>query len=362
MKLETLDKKQIKIMEQTRQEWLDRFFSGKLRTDRKQATESIKWLYKFSKLKEPRIIFLSSPLGIQFGANMLKGVAGAQVGAQVRAQVRDQVWAQVWAQVGAQVGDQVRDQVGAQVRDQVWAQVWAQVRDQVWAQVRDQVGDQKLEWFSTSYSYYGSIWDYGWVSFYDFFTRIGVIDFEPFNNFMALMKSGVYEMILLDGLCIVSDMPIKVYRDERNRLHNENGPAIEFADGYKLWFYHGIAIKPEWIENPSKLTKKDWGEESNLEKRRIIQELMGNTFPKKIGSKLIAKPSKEFKQEHNLFGLYEVELPNDPEERARYIKVQDHSSKRQYFIRVKPDIDNADEALGWTFGLTKETYAPIQEA
>lgn len=116
-------------MEQTRQEWLERFFSGKTRTNRKQAKKYIEWLYEFSKLKKPRIIFLDSPLGIQFGANLLKGVAG----------------------------DQVRAQVGAQV--------W----------------DQKLEWFQTSYNYYGSVWDYGWVSLYDVFTRLGVIDFEPFQ-------------------------------------------------------------------------------------------------------------------------------------------------------------------------------------
>ncbi len=89
---------------------------------------------------------------------------------------------------------------------------------------------------------------------------------------------------------------------------------------------------------------------------------MGDAFPKKIGTKLIAKPSKEFKEKHNLLGLYEVELPNDPEEKARYIKVRDHSSKREYYLRVRPSITDADEALAWTFGLTKEEYAPLQEA
>lgn len=179
---------------------------------------------------------------------------------------------------------------------------------------------------------------------------------------MALMKAGVYEMILLDGLCIVSNMPTKVVRDEQNRLHNEDGAAIEFADGYKLWFYHGIAVKAEWIEKPEKLTKNDWSNEDNLEKRRVIQELMGDDFPKKLKAKLVSKSSKEFKDKHNLFGLYEVELKDDPESVARYVKVQDHSSSRQYFIRVKPNLSDADEALAWTFGMTKEDYTPLHEA
>jgi hypothetical protein len=179
---------------------------------------------------------------------------------------------------------------------------------------------------------------------------------------MALMKAGVYDMILLDGLCVVSNMPTVIKRDTENRLHDEDGPAIEFADGYKLFFYHGMVVPGEWILKPKKLTKEVWSKEQNLEKRRVIQELMGDSFPKKIGSKLIAKPSKEFKEKHNLLGLYEVELKDDPERIARYVKVQDHSSKRQYFLRVKPTITDADEGLAFTFGMSKEEYAPIQEA
>ena len=55
-------------------------------------------------------------------------------------------------------------------------------------------------------------------------------------------------------------------------------------------------------------------------------------------------------------------MPNDPERIARYIKVRDHSSDREYFIRVKPTIDDADEALAWTFGMEKDEYTPFQEA
>ena len=88
---------------------------------------------------------------------------------------------------------------------------------------------------------------------------------------------------------------------------------------------------------------------------------MRGDFAKKLKAKLISRPSKEFKK-HNLIGLYEVELPSDPERIARYVKVRDHSSSREYFIRVKPTIDDADTALAWTFGMEKDKYTPFQEA
>jgi hypothetical protein len=42
--------------------------------------------------------------------------------------------------------------------------------------------------------------------------------------------------------------------------------------------------------------------------------------------------------------------------------VKDHSSNREYYLRVKPVIADADEALAFTFGMSKEEYAPFQEA
>ena len=71
--LTKLNKKQIKLMDEVRDEWLDRIFSCKLRINRKQATKYINWLYDISGLQKPLIIFLDSPLGIQYGANMIGG-------------------------------------------------------------------------------------------------------------------------------------------------------------------------------------------------------------------------------------------------------------------------------------------------
>ncbi len=68
-----------------------------------------------------------------------------------------------------------------------------------------------------------------------------------------------------------------------------------------------------------------------------------------------------FKEKHNLLGLYEVELPDDPDKVARYIRVKDHSTTREYYIRVSPAIDNADEALASTFGMKAKNYNPIHE-
>ena len=60
--------------------------------------------------------------------------------------------------------------------------------------------------------------------------------------------------------------------------------------------------------------------------------------------------------------LYEVELPEDPERVARYVQVADPSTGREYYLRVPPGVNTADEAVAWTFGLSSSEYHPAQES
>ena len=323
--LTKLNKKQIKLMDEVRDEWLDRIFSCKLRINRKQATKYINWLYDISGLQKPLIIFLDSPLGIQYGANMIGG-------SQVRSQVGSQVESQVYSQVGSQV--------------------WSQVRSQVYSQVESQVESDQLKYFD--FAYYGNIADYYWVAFYDYFRKIGKVKLSAFNNFVFLLKAGIYDMIQLDKACIVSDMPCKILCDLENRLHSLSSSAIEWRDGYCLYFVHGVAVPEKIILHPEKLTKEDWIKEPNVEVRRVIQEQMGSLFVEKIGGKVINKSTRG--------KLIEVKLPNDPERVSRYVKVKDSSTTREYYLRVPPTINSADEGVAWTFGLEIGEYQPVQES
>src|SRR5690606_6228798 len=133
----------------------------------------------------------------------------------------------------AQVGDQVSSQVRAQVGDQVSSQVRAQVRAQVW--------DQKLEYLS--FASYGSVSDFGWLSFYDFFERIGIeYKNEKYAKFVKLVRSGVYDMIQLKEYCLVCPLPEDIHRDETNRLHSTKGMAIKWADGYGQHYLWGVGF------------------------------------------------------------------------------------------------------------------------
>ncbi len=50
--------------------------------------------------------------------------------------------------------------------------------------------------------------------------------------------------------CLTGDI---FYFNDKNQPHREDGPASEFADGYKEWFWHG-----EWVRVKSQEQFERW--------------------------------------------------------------------------------------------------------
>ena len=246
MKLEKLTKEQESKMLQVKQYWLDYIFSCKNSLNREKAKISIDWLYQFCGLNKPIVIFVDSPMACQYAT----------------------LYAKAWGKHLQVSGAQVWDQVGAQVGDQVWAQVWAQVRD------------QGFEFENFAGYQGGSVYDYGWVSFYDFFTQIGVINHKDYNEFRNLLSSGIYDMIQLKGFCIVSDLPKEISRNQNNQLHSVTGPAIAFKDSYSQHYVNGRFLPEKYFAAicEGKYTMQDFINESNEEYKSTCIALMQEKF------------------------------------------------------------------------------------
>lgn len=74
---------------------------------------------------------------------------------------------------------------------------------------------------------------------------------------------------------VACDRPIRADFDERRRCHREDDAAIEFADGYRVWAWHGIIVPKHVILFPQALSFNNVEKETNLETRRIMIERIG---------------------------------------------------------------------------------------
>ena len=346
-KLEKLNDVQLAKMQEIRDKWLNRLFSCKnTEINREQAIAGINWIYKLSKLKEPMIIFVDSPVACQYAYHLLKQHLSPQFQKKLD-----------------QVGDQVGVQVGAQVRTQVWVQVsdqvWEQVREQVGTQVSAQVKQEKLEF--QQFSSYGNIWDYGWLAFYEFFMELGIGKHEEFEQFKSLLLSNVYDMIQLEGVCIVSALPIIIHRNEANNMHFSEGPAIEFKDGYFQHYINGVFVTCELFD--SLLNKQYKLENFIAEKNEEIKAACLFFMREKWGEDYViaffADHLKEIdtyvdkKQEHYLkgtnggmnIGVYTLFKGNINNIQLSYVRCYCPSSDRMFYLGVDPKQTNAKDAI-----------------
>jgi len=364
MKIEKLTKEQESQLELYKNKWLNKIFNYELNKSSSfvNVKNQMKDMYKFCNLDEPIVLYLDSPLACQIAANILCNEN--QVWNQVRNQVRNQVENQVWNQVRNQVRNQVENQVGNQVWNQVWNQVENQVENQVGNQVGNQVWNQVWNQDKMSYytfSYYINFSDFGILSFFDFMDNTLNLtlnkDWEKWSNW----SESSFMSIQLEGLCIVSNFPNFISRNESNEMHNLDGFAIKFNDGYGLNYVNGKYLPVDVFEviKSNKYSLEQFLTESNEEIKSAAIEMMqllhGDSFLVRFfGDNLkeadvfIDKKEERFLEgttkgmNVGVYTLYKGEINGN---KIAYIQCYCPSTDRMFFLGVEPKHTKAKDAI-----------------
>jgi len=168
----------------------------------------------------------------------------------------------------------------------------------------------------------------------------------------AATEGGV--RLFHEKFCIVSDFPETLQVDDQLRLHCEHGPAIQWRDGWSLYYWHGIPVSRQLIEFPETLTLEQLNSERNIEIRRIMIERYGQA------RYLVDSGAQEI-QRDDCGILYQKQIRGD--EPLTMVKVINSTSEpdgtfKEYFIRTPPHLTSARAAVAWTFAMRPEEYNP----
>ena len=164
---------------------------------------------------------------------------------------------------------------------------------------------------------------------------------------------------------LVSDRPALVRTesdsDSPGRLHCADGPAIQWRDGFRLFFWHGTCV-PEWvIRNP---TVAAIAAEPNVEVRRCAIEAMGwDTYIAAAGLRLVDRANDPGNPGCEL-RLYDLPPTIWGADGGRVLLVSNGSrerdgTRRRYGLPVPPQTAGAIDAAAWTYGLRPEQYARV---
>lgn len=211
----------------------------------------------------------------------------------------------------------------------------------------------------------------GTLGYYDYLTneeeKQKNLGFEVYGLTNLALSAGL--VLALKDVCYISERPISILLDEENRLHGEDVPAVAYADGFEVWVWHGNLVGKRIIKR--EFSWEDIQRQNNIEIRRSMIDIYGTS------SYLIDAGAKEMHSDG--FGtLYRLEgsqiaegsrLMRSFDEPLVMVKVvnttpEPDGSYKDYFLRVPPTMETAEQAVAWTFEMEagKEGYRPDAES
>jgi len=142
-----------------------------------------------------------------------------------------------------------------------------------------------------------------------------------------------------EKICFVCDRPRHLRFDSQNRLHAEGEPAIEFADGWNFYYYHGVRLPEKYGQLHPNQWQSQWIlAEENAEVRRVLIQGIGYD---RIIQELSAKQIDSW-QEYAL-----LQIDNADVEPICLLKMTCPSTGFIHALRVPPNLASAREAIRW---------------
>jgi hypothetical protein len=146
-------------------------------------------------------------------------------------------------------------------------------------------------------------------------------------------------------------------KDDHDRLHCDDGPALVIKDLIKVYAIHGVRVLEHVVERPEEITIKEIELEDNVEVRRILID--------KYGTERYFLDSDAKLIDIDDFGyLYKKTILNDKPivmVKVRNSTPEHDGSFKYYYLRVPPWITKSTAAVAWTFGLKTNEYKPALE-
>lgn len=202
---------------------------------------------------------------------------------------------------------------------------------------------------SKNTDYFGCGYDSGWFAFYDYFTRIGILKNKDFDTLKSFIRSGVWDTLFFEKLCILIRRPSSVVKNDKGQLHNPKGKSVEFRDGWGIYSLNGVRMKEEHVMTPAeKLEVSEIIKEKNVDVRReLIRKIGIERFIIKSDAKVIDK-----KGDYELLSIkLSEEVPD-----ARYLKMKNPSIGIFHVEGVEGD--TVEQAINWRAGNIKEKWEP----
>ncbi len=208
------------------------------------------------------------------------------------------------------------------------------------------------------------------ISFFKEVAEVEIPGYDKYKHWEnAALNSG--PRIVHEEFCLVSDKPLYLHLDDRERPHNASGPFAEWSDGTRAYAVHGTWV-PWWIiERPELISVSTIDGEQNQEIRRLMVSMFGEgRYMEESKATLVHKDA---------WGELYRKPRRQGENPMLMVKVRNSTpnpdgTDKFYWLRVHPELRpmttdgelgppqplTALNAIASTFGMNGDLYAIIE--
>ena len=253
-------------------------------------------------------------------------------------EIGDYLYSRVINNLGEQLANQIVNelciQINRQIRSKI-AKLENQLGERLWHSLKSQLQNN---WWIIKNKYHAAAlaYDCCWLD----------ICAEIFNCTVNQSVREILEPLVkecgqiyaYEKICFVCDRPRIISFDNQHRLHAEGALAIEFADGFSLYAYHGVTIPEAYGTLHPNQWKAEWIlEEKNAELRRVLIQGIGYA---RICQELQATELDSWRE----YTLLKIDKQVD-DELIYLLKMTCPSTGHIHALRVPPEIRSARESI-----------------
>jgi hypothetical protein len=191
--------------------------------------------------------------------------------------------------------------------------------------------------------------------------------YEYFRNELGLRAEtapllGLFQLATSVGwvqphehTCWLAERPSLLRRDPQDRLHNASGPALLYPDGWSVWAWKGVEI-PSWlIERPDSITLASIDNESDIQVRRCMIEIMTPQRYVALGGAL------RIAEDETGILWRKAWLASDAWAAVEVINAtpEPDGTRKHFFLQVPANLRTARDAVAWTYGMRPNVYAQL---
>ena len=209
-----------------------------------------------------------------------------------------------------------------------------------------------LDFATSGYSQH----EFGWLAAYEFLhTDLGLRQQTAALHGLLLLGANVGWIMPHEKVCWLAERHSVLSYDDRGRLHNGGGPALQYPDGWSVYAWKGITVPASLVEMSNDITVERICQEPDRVLRRCMIEVMTpERFVAAQGARCISQDDTGtlwLKVWPDGDAWAAVEVVNGTAEKD--------GTRSHYFLQVPSQLYTARAAVAWTYGLTEHEYSAL---